>query len=52
VSEPVRVYRLEGAAAADALDWLHVHADVQGARQHRGIGAYGELGAGELLLAY
>lgn len=31
MSEPVRVYRLEGTAAPDALDWLHVHADVQGA---------------------
>lgn len=26
-----RVYRLVGPEAADALDWLHVHGDVQGA---------------------
>ncbi len=26
-----RVYQLTGADAADALDWLHVHGDVQGA---------------------
>lgn len=31
MSDPVRVYRLEGPAAAEALDWLHVHAEVQGA---------------------
>ncbi len=28
---PLRVFELRGAAAAEALDWLHVHAEVQGA---------------------
>ena len=27
----VRAFEIVGAAAADALDWLHVHGDVQGA---------------------
>src|SRR5688500_18810762 len=27
----MRAFELRGAAAADALDWLHVHADVLGA---------------------
>lgn len=27
---PVRAFRLAGAAAADALDWLHVHAELLG----------------------
>ncbi len=27
---PPRVYELRGPQAADALDWLHVHAEVQG----------------------
>ena len=31
-----RAFRIEGGAAAEALDWLHVHAEVQGAVEEEG----------------
>lgn len=31
---PTRAYLLRGAAAAEALDWLYVHADLQGVFEH------------------
>lgn len=33
MSAAPRVFRIAGAAAAEALDWLHVHAEVQGAME-------------------
>lgn len=30
MSAPLRVFELHGPAAAEALDWLHVHAEVEG----------------------
>jgi hypothetical protein len=34
VSRALRAFRLRGAAAAAALDWLHVHADLHGVLEH------------------
>ena len=31
---PLRAFALQGPSAAEALDWLHVHADVVGAEEH------------------
>jgi len=33
-ADPTRAYVLRGALAAEALDWLHVHADLQGVFEH------------------